>query len=320
MAKPLMDQHELIASVKNLAIDLGRTPKKVEFYSQVKGGESGVNRYFSGSYLVFLTAAGLERKETKTKIDNSVFNKSIEEHIQSYEPVKYKEREKPYPSALIIGDIHWPFCNNFVVDKFIEYTKIKKPEFVIINGDAWDFFSHSKFPRSHNLFTPRDEQTMCMKMNKDFWEKIIKGSPKSKCFQLLGNHDIRPMKRILESYPEAEDWISERLNQLFTFDGVKTIFDPRQELMIAPDVAVFHGYRTGLGNHRDFTLMNTINGHSHIGGTVFRQIRGQTLWELNSGFAGDQYAKGLTYTNQSMSKQTPGFAELDANGPRFIPL
>ena len=38
-------------------------------------------------------------------------------------------------------------------------------------------------------------------------------------------------------------------------------------------------------------LMNSINGHSHTGGVVLGHIRGETLWELNSGFSGDATAK-----------------------------
>ena len=93
----------------------------------------------------------------------------------------------------------------------------------------------------------------------------------------------------------------------------------RTEELIIGDIAVFHGYRSQLGAHRDYTLMNCINGHTHKGGAVFRQIRGSVIWELNSGLAGDPEAKGLTYRPQKITDWTPGFGEVDKKGPRFIP-
>ena len=154
-------------------------------------------------------------------------------------------------------------------------------------------------------------------MNEQFWKDVKLRAPKADCVQMLGNHDVRPMKRIIEAYPEAEDWVAEKLKQLFSYDGVKTIFDPREELIFG-NLAIFHGYRSQLGDHRNFTLMNTINGHTHKGGVVFRQIRGQTLWELNCGLAGDALAKGLTYTPQKISDWTPGFGAVNKYGPQFI--
>lgn len=310
-----MDQHELICALKALAIDLGRTPTRDEFSSHIKNGKDLVNKFFD-NYSVFLIAAGFEPRNRR--ITNQIFEVPIEKHLQNLSPPMAKERA-PYQSIACISDIHWPFSNQKVVDRFLEYVGDVKPQWVIINGDAWDMYSHSKFPRSHNVFTPREEQNLARKQNEEFWFEVHNRSQKSKKYQLLGNHDIRPMKRILEQYPEAEDWVQEKLTQLFTFKNVETIMDPRQELMI-DDIAVFHGYRGKLGDHRDFTHYNTMNGHTHKGGVVFRKIRGQTLWELNSGLAGDPEAKGLTYTPQKITEWTPGFSAVDLLGPRFVSI
>jgi hypothetical protein len=179
-------------------------------------------------------------------------------------------------------------------------------------------YSHAKFPRSHNQFTPRDEEQLSRKMNEDFWQDVKRASPRSKCIQMLGNHDARPLKRVLEVYPEAEDWIKERLQKMFTFDGVHTVFNPREEYYLNSNTILFHGYRSKLGEHRDFTLMNCINGHTHNPGVVFKKIRGASLWELNTGFAGDPQAKGLTYTPQKITQWTQGFGVINKYGPQFI--
>jgi predicted phosphodiesterase len=310
-----LEAHELIQALRDKAVELGRVPTATEL-----GHRWAVTKAFGG-HSELLKAAGMEREtqpNQHTKITNAVFERDINQHLASYEPRHYKPPVYSVTWASI-SDLHFPFYCKRVVQKFYEYVSKHKPQFVILNGDAWDMYSQSKFPRSHNVFTPREERELCLKLNREFWAEIKKRSPKSQCYQLIGNHDARPLKRILEAVPTAEDWIQEALERDFTFEGVKTIFDPRQELMLDETTACFHGYRSGLGAHRDYTLMNTVNGHTHRGGAVFRQIRNTVLFECNSGFAGDPESKGLSYTPQKITEMTPGFSAGDEYGPRFIP-
>lgn len=318
MSKSEQLQHELVLRIKELASELGRTPTKAEFITRYYGADYRIRTGF-GSYTVLLKAAGLDTYEERRsqKITNEIFRRDISTHLKDYQPRAITEQAK-YPSAAIISDIHWPFANQRVVDKFLEYVSGHQPHWVIINGDAWDMYSHSKYPRSHNVFTPRDEQSLAREKNTSFWKSIREKSPNSKCVQMMGNHDIRPLKRVLEVYPAAEDWVAKALEELFTFDGVKTVFDSREELFLNETTIVFHGYRSQLGAHRDYTLLNCINGHTHLGGVSFRRIRGTTIYELNSGVAGDPESKGLSYTPQKITHWTPGFGVIDQFGPRFI--
>lgn len=318
-----MDEHDLVSEVKRLAVELGRTPTRTEFCSRVRGGPYQLTRL--GGFTVLLQRAGLdtydERRSGKAKaLTNQIFERPIDKHLEEYKPRELVLADiQPCPSLATISDIHWPFENRRVLARFYEYVGDVKPLHAILNGDAWDMYSHMKFPRSHNVFTPREEQARARKSNEDFWIEVKRRHPEIICTQMMGNHDVRPLKRIMESYPEAEDWIAEKIKTLFTFPDVRTIHDPREELVLGGTL-VFHGYRTQLGAHRDYTLYNTINGHTHRGGVVFRRIRGQTLWELNSGLAGDPEAKGLTYTPQKITEWTPGFGSVDPIGPRFIPV
>lgn len=58
-----MDQHDLISKLKDLAIELGRTPTRDEFSKQVKNSQKWVFKFF-GSFTAFVTAADLEPKQT----------------------------------------------------------------------------------------------------------------------------------------------------------------------------------------------------------------------------------------------------------------
>jgi hypothetical protein len=207
-----------------------------------------------------------------------------------------------------------------VLDRFYEFVSRQQPEIVIINGDAWDMYCHSKYPRSLNLYNPRDEQELSRKANEVFWQEIQRRAPRAKCYQMLGNHDARPLKKVLEAYPEAETWVEEMLKKMFTFENVTTIHDPRQELMLPGNIMVHHGYRSKLGDHASYSLYNCIVGHTHVGGAVFRTMRGTVRWELNSGVAGDPESKALSYTPQKITNWTPGFGWVDEYGPRFIPV
>lgn len=315
-----MDKHDLLSALKNLASELGRTPTRVEFTSLDGVSEYAVTSNFR-NYSLLVKAAGLDayNDRRKRKIDNSIFEVNIEKHLDKYEPRELAEPTGYIPTLAIISDIHWPFCNQRVIDKFYEYLSENKPDLVILNGDAWDMYSHSKFARSVNSFTPREEQNLARKLNEEFWIKAKEASNNSKCYQLLGNHDIRPLKRILETYPEAEDWIEQKLKEMFTFEGVTTIHDHREELEVG-DGIVFHGYRSQLGAHMNYTIRSCFNSHTHRGGTVFKRHGNVTLFECNSGYAGDPESKALQYTPQKITEWTPGFSARDKWGPRFIPV
>lgn len=313
-----IEKHDLISKVKDLAIEIGRTPKRDEFDKFYRNAHFLVKHHF-GSYTVFIQAAGLDPVSKKKKIDNSVFEFKVEQQIQEHWENKKEiiSPHKPYPTIAVLGDLHEPFSHQNVKADFVSFVEKEKPEYVMQVGDSFDAYAHSKFPRSHNIYTPKKEEELARKHIEELWSLIKKASPKSKCVMLIGNHCLRALKRVLESAPTIEHWAEKYFQELMTFEGVHTQIDPREEYIIG-DIAFLHGYRSKLGDHRDYMLMNAVVGHTHLGGVSYRQIKEQTLWELNAGFAGDPTSKALSYTNQKMSKSTLGFAYIDKFGPRFI--
>lgn len=319
-----MDAHDLVSKVKELALELGRTPTAPEFEAVITGGRYKYTKLFGG-FTPLLKAAGLDtyddrRSAKKQRITNDVFQRDIYAHLEQYEQREAsKAIEGKYQRTLVVGDLHAPFANLALLDKIYRFAEKHDPEVIVQIGDLYDFMSHGRFPRSHNLFTPRQEQEAGRAQADTMWKELRKAAPGARCVQLWGNHDVRPLKRILEVYPEAEDWIAQLITRLMQFEGVETLEDSREELMLPGEIMVHHGYRTRTGQHRDYAMLNAIVGHSHLGGVSYRQIRGKVLWELNAGLAGDQNAKGLTYTSQRINNWTPGWGWVDEYGPRFIP-
>jgi predicted phosphodiesterase len=315
-----IDQEEAIRLVRELAIELGRTPAWNELHKVVS--KHHIYNLF-GNQQTLIKAAGLEpAKHGSRKIDNTIFNVKIEDHLDKYtkesdviEPIRVNSN-----NYCVISDIHWPFHHAKKMDLFFERAEKKKYDLVIINGDARDMYSHAAFPRSHNVFTPREENELARKLNQEFWNKIKKFNKNTVCIQTTGNHSVRPMKRILEEYPAAEDWIAEAMKREFTFEGVTTLFNPRDFVLLNDEIAVMHGYKSQLGAHRDQHLMSCIIGHTHRPGIVYRRMVNKIIFEANSGFMGNPAAKGLTYTSSKLTEWVNGILEGDKDGIRFIAL
>jgi len=310
------DQHDVVAEIVRLSQELGRAPTYSEVKVGLQIGSSAIQRL--GGLQSLLAAAGLEMVSKQSqKIDRSVFNRSLDRHLEQID--QRPAVREPYETCLFIPDTHFPFHHRPTIERIIAWAQEHRPKHIVQVGDLYDMYSSARFPRSHNVFTPRDESRLGREAAEQMWKRLIEVSPGSRCVQMVGNHDVRPLKQILDHFPQAEDWISKMLKEHMTFPGVELIFDSREELRLPGEVMVHHGYRSRLGEHRDFTLTNMVCGHQHVGGVVFKQIKGRVLWELNCGLAGDPFAKGLTYTPQKTTHWTLGFGYLDEHGPRFIP-
>lgn len=308
-----MSQEELIQRLLDFVRNECRTPTRNEFCSSIRGGRHKIDQHF-GSWTNFLAAAGIHNNK---KIDHSIFERNIDLHLANHSACALPKWED-WQKTLFIGDTHFPFIHQPTLNQIYEFAELMKPEVIVQVGDLFDMYSHAKFPRSHNVFTPREESKAARSEAEKMWSKLYKLCPQARRIQIVGNHDARPMKRVLEAYPEAEDWIIEIMQKMLSFDGVELISDSREELLLSGNVRVIHGYYSQLGKHRDFNVTNVVCGHSHRGGVVYKQIRNVIIWELNAGLTGDPSSKGLSYTAQKTIDWTLGWGWLDEWGPRFI--
>ena len=224
---------------------------------------------------------------------------------------------------ICIGDAHFPFVNRdslYGRNGIITAIKELKPHYVIQLGDLYDFYSWSKFPFKRDVLTPESEIKIGRENAEYMWKRVQKASPKSKCFQIRGNHDERPIKRLLERSPEMHSIYQSAHDQLFDFPKVEAIGDDRENLILH-NIRFMHGFRSKLGDHAKHNAMSTVCGHSHTGGCQFLRVGDRTIWELNVGYIADPRSVPMSYTRQrTVSKWTQGFGIIDNKGPRFIPL
>lgn len=221
--------------------------------------------------------------------------------------------------VLIFGDLHLPYPNKKALKWAIKQVKEVKPTIVIQIGDIYDLFYSSTYPKRFLEFTPEQELKRGRAQAEKFWKEVRSLVPRAKLIQLLGNHDERPFKRVLEKVPEIEPLFS--LPDLFTFEGVKTIMDPREELILKVNgkkILFHHGYLSGVGMHMNYHQMSCVVGHTHKGGVQFKGFGNETRFELNVGYLGDDTAGPLQYGPQRRRYWTLGIGVIDEMGPRFI--
>jgi predicted phosphodiesterase len=316
-------QHKVVSSIRAVAEEVGHVPGRNEFIAHPKGLTRAVVEQAFGLWTLAVNACGFEKakpaeKKSKVLKDPELSGESAKEIISSYHSRRVYKLEG-YKKILIIGDVHFPFCDEAALSMIYAMIEKEKPSHVVQIGDLMDMLAQSRFPRSLNLMTPRVEMQMAREQSVEMWAKIKAIVPKAKLVQILGNHCVRPLKQVIEKWPEGEDLVSGAFKDLYTFDGVITIFDSREEFYI-DDIAFIHGYRSKAGDHSKYMRCNVVTGHSHRGSTFFHQVNGVTKWELNAGYIADPFSAALSYRAQRMHDWTAGCGVIDEYGPRFVPF
>lgn len=326
-----MDKHFVICSLKELAIEQGKTPTRDEFAKHIPRNQ--VDKMFGG-YAQLVAAAGLEPTKNQNKQKFNPFKKDLQKQLDEYRAKKDEHpsdwifNRTPDEWILLIGDVHSPFTllEAMMMILVIAEKHSEKIKFIVFMGDIYDMFCKSRFARSQNIYGPKEEVRLGREILQDFINKLKKACPNAKILIQLGNHDIRPIRMIMDKAPEMEEAAEDYMKKIFTFDNSITNYDYRQEMIIG-DWLIHHGYYSGIGKHRDYNMMNTAVGHTHHGGVSYRQIRCpinprkfKIIAELNAGYIGDPASKALGYMPQKASTATIGCGLIDNLGPRFIPF
>jgi predicted MPP superfamily phosphohydrolase len=221
--------------------------------------------------------------------------------------------------VIAIGDFHAPFHHRAALSWVLATIEEEQPEVVVQMGDLYDLYGFSKYPRSHNIMTPNAEMDEARAHAEFLWSEVRRLSRGVSCYQLMGNHDDRAMKRIIERSPEHERFVYDGVKEFYSFEGVTTVDDSSEELEI-DGVLYHHGHRSQIGQHAAWNRQCTVNGHLHRGGVVYSQEKAGTIWELNAGWLGDREAPVFSYHSQKKRHGTTlGLGLVDSNGPRFMP-
>ena len=301
-------QHYIVCKLKELAKELGRVPMRHEFEQMLPRISPDI---LFGSYDKMLQAAGITKTASVVEIEKKAkfqFD-SIIDQLFSYNDKKFSLPDRFLTrgnTTLVIGDTHFPFASVANILRTAKLAEIIKPTNIVQLGDLYDFYALSRFPRSRNCYSPFEEVSLGHEMAKRFWYELRKASPRSNCYQLLGNHDQRPHLRVLESAPDTEVFFSYK--SVFEFDGVKTIWDIRDELEL--DGRLYFHYRKKLGTNAVHFGKSCIFGHTHREQMMRFDYGNGSVFEYNVGLFGDPTAKELSYTPSKVTHWTLGGVSL----------
>lgn len=300
-------RHEIMANLKAVALQMGRLPSEAEYWARSDFSKKQVFLFFA-NYGLLVQAAGLADGRDKHKY---ALRREIGEIFKETPRKIYLQGTKE--KILCLGDTHFPFAHREAIEFVTRFAKDYKPDVIVQVGDLYDMYAHSKFPRSLWGYDPRQELQLGREMAEELWGKL---ECKRK-YQLLGNHCVRPIKRLLENYPAGELFFE--FAKWFEFPGVETLKSEREILKIG-SANFMHGHLGKLGAHMEKFLMNVVCGHTHRGGVVFKALEDRILWELNCGYLGDETTKALGYQPTKIASWTLGLGTIDKLGPRFIAL
>jgi len=217
---------------------------------------------------------------------------------------------------LAVPDLHAPWTDINAVTSLYSAIERFKPSVLIQLGDLYDMYAHTRFARSHDLCTPKEEMAEARKFAEGFWKQCQRiAGRKCRYIQILGNHDDRPSKRIADKYPEIASILG--IDHLFKFPGVETILDSRTELQIDGNIYT-HGHYTKHGQHAAYYGKSVIHGHTHRAAVIYIKLYDRIIWELDAGHLAQDDSEPLSYTPTKTNKWTKGHGEIDELGPRWV--
>lgn len=220
-------------------------------------------------------------------------------------------------SVFAIPDTHFPWVDKDALAWIYTEIERRKPTHIIQLGDLQDQFAQSRFARTHNLMTPAMETIEGREGAENMWRHIRRIAPKSELHQILGNHDDRAEKRLLDKCPELAHLLEEKMQDIYKFKGVTTHFDSSIPLEI-DGVLYIHGYLTKLGDHCKHFLQPVVHGHTHRAGVFYTKQSGGLLWELDCGHLGDESAVPMRYTPTRRNVWVKGYGWIENQNPFFV--
>lgn len=164
-------------------------------------------------------------------------------------------------TILVASDVHIPFQDDDAVDAFLEYVRVTQPKAVILNGDILDMFMLSRFTKGEGR-NPLEEISQCRAL----LASLRKLCPDSDIFYVIGNHENRLEKYVLNKAPELASLVED----VFTILKVEDFKIRGCASVTVNDKVVFKhgtllGNKSGLSAIKEMenAYMSGCTGHTH---------------------------------------------------------
>lgn len=264
----VMDVHFVICSFKELAISLGRTPKRDEFVKIIP--KSRIDKLFGG-YAQLVAACGLviEKQEAPKKFK---FNKqSIESFVINKADIDdlFVRAGNPESLKMIFQpDTHMENRDEAALGVFLKFTEWYQPHIFMIGGDLIDAEGISHWPQKGlkpRRFIPE------VLLAREYLSKLKKITNSVMYIYLEGNHEDWINQAMSARMPEFFDGLEEiglmpDLKSLLDLDKFGFNLIPVNELFQIGKANFTHGLYCGNNHpkkHLDVIKGNIYYGHLH---------------------------------------------------------
>ena len=220
--------------------------------------------------------------------------------------------------VLCVPDLHFPWADKQALKEVYRAIRREKPNVVIQLGDLYDQYVFSRYDRDMNLITPEDEVKLAKKQATEFWAEVHKIVPRARKIQLIGNHDVRVRKRVMEKLPELATILDVK-GMLYTWPHVEVLPSDKDSVEI-DGVVYTHGWMTKLGDHMKYFGKSVVHGHSHKPGLCYAPTKNGFHFEMDVGFLADEKSTPLSYTSSKHSKWLKAYGVVEDGMPRLVIL
>lgn len=216
----------------------------------------------------------------------------------------------------VASDAHyWPDEISEAHKAFVKLIKKHKPDVIVMNGDAFDGATISRFGKigfpTHALPTVKQE----LEAVSDRLGEIEKVAGNAKLIFTMGNHDMRFENRLANTVPEFEGVAGFSLKEHFP----RWLFC--MSMFVNKNVMVKHRYHNGLHatyNNPVKSGVSMVTGHLHrLQATIVSDYNG-TRWGVDTGTLSDTEGDHMSYGEDNPKNHCSGFAVLTIRDGRLI--
>lgn len=213
--------------------------------------------------------------------------------------------------VLVVGDTHMPWHDKKALTKIYNLVLEEKPNVVVQIGDNYDFYTLSTYAKTLSIKPSLDIKKAITEVNK-FWQLMRTFCPKGKFYQLMGNHEARFRKRILERLPQLEGVADYNLKKCPWVNYLKS---ERCHLTL-DNVVYTHGWYSKSIDHARHFNKPVVHGHRHRP-TI--DTLGK-LWSMDVGHIANERSLPLSYTQSTVTNWRKACGIVTDGVPKLILL
>ena len=219
-------------------------------------------------------------------------------------------------TIFVASDAHyWPGEASEAHKAFVRLIKKMKPDVVVMNGDAFDGATISRYAKvgfpTHAIPNVKQE----LEAVSDRLGEIEKVAGNAKLVFTMGNHDQRFEAKLANVAPEFEGVRGFSLKEHFP----RWLFC--MSMFINKNLMIKHRYRNGIHGVYNNTLhggVSMVTGHLHrLQAIIFSDYNG-TRWGVDTGTLSDTEGDHMSYGEDNPKNHCSGFAVLTIKDGRLI--